>query len=42
MSLDDTTPRRRKFLKAASAGAVATTALAAPAVSRAQNVAFRF
>ena len=42
MSLDDTTPRRRKFLKAASAGAVATTALAAPAVSRAQTVAFRF
>jgi TRAP-type mannitol/chloroaromatic compound transport system substrate-binding protein len=42
MSLDDTTPRRRKFLKAASASAVATTALAAPAVSRAQTVAFRF
>jgi TRAP-type mannitol/chloroaromatic compound transport system substrate-binding protein len=42
MSLDDTTPRRRKFLKAASAGAVATGALAAPAVSRAQTVAFRF
>ncbi len=42
MSLDDTTPRRRKFLKAASAGAVATTALAAPAISRAQTVAFRF
>ena len=42
MSLDDQAPRRRKFLKAASAGAVATTALAAPAVSRAQTVAFRF
>jgi TRAP-type mannitol/chloroaromatic compound transport system substrate-binding protein len=42
MSLDETTPRRRKFLKAASAGAVATGALAAPAVSRAQTVAFRF
>jgi TRAP-type mannitol/chloroaromatic compound transport system substrate-binding protein len=42
MSLDDTTPRRRKFLKAASAGAVATTALAAPAVSRAQTATFRF
>jgi TRAP-type mannitol/chloroaromatic compound transport system substrate-binding protein len=42
MSPDDTTPRRRKFLKAASASAVATGALAAPAVSRAQTVAFRF
>jgi TRAP-type mannitol/chloroaromatic compound transport system substrate-binding protein len=42
MSLDDTTPRRRKFLKAASTAAVATTAIAAPAVSRAQTVAFRF
>jgi TRAP-type mannitol/chloroaromatic compound transport system substrate-binding protein len=42
MSLDDTTPRRRKFLKAASTAAVATGALAAPAVSRAQTVAFRF
>jgi len=42
MSLDDTTPRRRKFLKAASAGAVATGALGAPAISRAQTVAFRF
>lgn len=42
MSLDDTTPRRRKFLKAASTAAVATTAVAAPAISRAQTVAFRF
>jgi TRAP-type mannitol/chloroaromatic compound transport system substrate-binding protein len=42
MSLDDTTPRRRKFLKAASTAAVATTAIGAPAVSRAQTVAFRF
>jgi TRAP-type mannitol/chloroaromatic compound transport system substrate-binding protein len=42
MSLDDTTPRRRKFLKAASTAAVATTAIAAPAISRAQTVAFRF
>jgi TRAP-type mannitol/chloroaromatic compound transport system substrate-binding protein len=42
MSLDDTTPRRRKFLKAASTAAVATGAIAAPAVSRAQTVAFRF
>jgi TRAP-type mannitol/chloroaromatic compound transport system substrate-binding protein len=42
MSLADNTPRRRKFLKAASSAAVATGALAAPAVSRAQTVAFRF
>ena len=35
-------PRRRKFLKATSAAAVATTALAAPAVSRAQTVTLRF
>ena len=42
MSLDATTPRRRKFLKAASATAVGGAALAAPAVSRAQTVAFRF
>jgi TRAP-type mannitol/chloroaromatic compound transport system substrate-binding protein len=42
MSLDDQAPRRRKFLKAASTAAVATTAIAAPAVSRAQTVAFRF
>jgi TRAP-type mannitol/chloroaromatic compound transport system substrate-binding protein len=33
---------RRKFLKAASTTAVATTALAAPAISRAQTVNFRF
>jgi TRAP-type mannitol/chloroaromatic compound transport system substrate-binding protein len=38
----DTAPRRRKFLKAASTAAVATGALAAPAISRAQTVAFRF
>jgi TRAP-type mannitol/chloroaromatic compound transport system substrate-binding protein len=42
MSLDDTTPRRRKFLKAASTTAVAGAALAAPAVSRAQTATFRF
>jgi TRAP-type mannitol/chloroaromatic compound transport system substrate-binding protein len=42
MSLADNTPRRRKFLKAASSAAVATTALGAPAVSRAQTAAFRF
>ena len=42
MRLDATTPRRRKFLKAASATAVGGAALAAPAVSRAQTVAFRF
>jgi len=42
MSLDDTTPRRRKFLKAASATAVGGAALAAPAVSRAQTATFRF
>jgi TRAP-type mannitol/chloroaromatic compound transport system substrate-binding protein len=42
MSLDDQAPRRRKFLKAASTAVVATTAVAAPAVSRAQTVAFRF
>jgi TRAP-type mannitol/chloroaromatic compound transport system substrate-binding protein len=35
-------PRRRKFLKAASTTAVAAGALAAPAVSRAQTVSFRF
>ncbi len=33
---------RRKFLKTASTAAVATTALAAPAISRAQTVNFRF
>ena len=42
MSLDAQTPRRRKFLKAASTTAVATTALAAPAISRAQTASFRF
>jgi TRAP-type mannitol/chloroaromatic compound transport system substrate-binding protein len=42
MSLADTSPRRRKFLKAASTAAVATGALAAPAVSRAQTATFRF
>src|SRR5688572_5437100 len=42
MSLDATAPRRRKFLKAASSAAVATTALAAPAVSRAQTTSLRF
>jgi TRAP-type mannitol/chloroaromatic compound transport system substrate-binding protein len=35
-------PRRRKFLQATSAAAVGTAALAAPAVSRAQTVTFRF
>jgi TRAP-type mannitol/chloroaromatic compound transport system substrate-binding protein len=38
MSQMDTTPRRRKFLKAASATAVGGAALAAPALSRAQGV----
>ncbi len=33
---------RRRFLKSATAGAVAAGAMAAPAVSRAQTVAFRF
>jgi TRAP-type mannitol/chloroaromatic compound transport system substrate-binding protein len=42
MSTQDQAPRRRKFLKAASTAAVATGALAAPAVSRAQTVSFRF
>ncbi len=42
MSLADNTPRRRKFLKAASSAAVATTALAVPAVSRAQTATLRF
>jgi TRAP-type mannitol/chloroaromatic compound transport system substrate-binding protein len=42
MNPADTAPRRRKFLKAASTAAVATGALAAPAISRAQTVAFRF
>ena len=42
MSLDDTTPRRRKFLKAASASAVGGAALAAPAVSRAQTTTLKF
>jgi TRAP-type mannitol/chloroaromatic compound transport system substrate-binding protein len=42
MSLDDTTARRRKFLKAASATAVGGAALAAPAVSRAQTTTLRF
>ncbi len=42
MSIQDQTPRRRKFLKAASTAAVATGALAAPAVSRAQTVTLRF
>jgi TRAP-type mannitol/chloroaromatic compound transport system substrate-binding protein len=42
MSTQDQAPRRRKFLKAASTAAVATGALAAPAVSRAQTISFRF
>ena len=42
MSIADNAPRRRKFLKAASTAAVATGALAVPAVSRAQTVALRF
>ncbi len=42
MSNTDQTPRRRKFLKAASASAVGGAALAAPAVSRAQTATFRF
>ncbi len=42
MSNNDQAPRRRKFLKAASTAAVATGALAAPAVSRAQTVTLRF
>jgi TRAP-type mannitol/chloroaromatic compound transport system substrate-binding protein len=42
MSSADKAPVRRKFLKAASAGAVGATALAAPAVSRAQTATFRF
>jgi TRAP-type mannitol/chloroaromatic compound transport system substrate-binding protein len=42
MSTQDQAPRRRKFLKAASTAAVATGALAAPAVSRAQTVTLRF
>jgi TRAP-type mannitol/chloroaromatic compound transport system substrate-binding protein len=40
--MSDTTPRRRKFLKAASSAAVGAGALAAPAVSRAQTATFRF
>jgi TRAP-type mannitol/chloroaromatic compound transport system substrate-binding protein len=42
MSQIDPASRRRKFLKTASTAAVATGALAAPAISRAQTVAFRF
>ena len=38
----DQAPRRRKFLKAASTAAVATGAIAAPAVSRAQTTTLRF
>jgi len=38
----NTPAQRRRFLKAASTTAVAGAALAAPAVSRAQTVAFRF
>jgi TRAP-type mannitol/chloroaromatic compound transport system substrate-binding protein len=34
MSLENTTPRRRKFLKTASTAAVATTAMAAPAFAQ--------
>jgi TRAP-type mannitol/chloroaromatic compound transport system substrate-binding protein len=37
-----TPPRRRKFIQAATSAAVATGALAVPAVSRAQTVSFRF
>jgi TRAP-type mannitol/chloroaromatic compound transport system substrate-binding protein len=42
MTQSDNTSRRRKFLKSASTAAVATGALAAPAVSRAQTVSMRF
>jgi len=42
MSVEKPAPRRRKFLKSASTAAVATSALAAPAISRAQTVSFRF
>ena len=42
MTIAEKTPRRRKFLKAASTAAVATGALAAPAVSRAQTTSLRF
>ena len=42
MSLADNAPRRRKFLKAASTAAVATGALAAPSISRAQTATMRF
>jgi TRAP-type mannitol/chloroaromatic compound transport system substrate-binding protein len=42
MSTVEKAPRRRKFLKAASSAAVATGALAAPAVSRAQTTSLRF
>jgi TRAP-type mannitol/chloroaromatic compound transport system substrate-binding protein len=37
-----TAPRRRGFLKSASTAAVAAGALAAPAISRAQTISFRF
>jgi len=36
------TPQRRRFLKSASAGAVGAAAMAAPMVSTAQTVSFRF
>ena len=42
MTPPDQAPRRRKFLKAASTAAVATGAIAAPAVSRAQTTTLRF
>ena len=42
MTIAEKPPRRRKFLKAASTAAVATGALAAPAVSRAQTTSLRF
>jgi TRAP-type mannitol/chloroaromatic compound transport system substrate-binding protein len=42
MSHAEQTPRRRKFLKAATATAVGGAALAAPAVSRAQTTSLRF
>jgi TRAP-type mannitol/chloroaromatic compound transport system substrate-binding protein len=42
MSQVEKTSRRRKFLKSATTAAVATGALAAPAVSRAQTVSMRF
>ena len=42
MSVEKSAPRRRKFLKSASTAAVATGALAAPAISRAQTTTFRF